>query len=348
MKQRCNGLGLLQTCRVLYQECLPRLYQEDLFALSVGYQKDWGDNGTVAWIDPVFCVHLGVERQVIPNPPQNILHLARNLEINFVNDTLLYEDERYWPFVPCTEQYRLAIEQVCDKLQYCTQFQLLDITLIFGCKYADIGYMERLLDPFKLLRGIRQPRITVHGHEHGTVAQINHPFISTKLRLPAEPRWALNGDFAAFLESSMTLAHDESLPNAEETKIFVDCFQIPDETETVEEERLLAPLGLYGDANRMMESYLRDVYNTDDPDFLNGNMPARWQRWLKKKYHKKRASYRDHEKRHALLVQNPRPLASTAWVIDSTSENKGLRWIPENETVLKTDERDVAFHPHRS
>jgi hypothetical protein len=336
-----SGLGLLQTCRIIYHECLPRLYQEDLFGLSVGYQRNLEKEGPVAWIDPGFYVHLGVERQFISNPPCNVLHLVRKLEVNFINETLLYDDEDNWPFVQCTERYRHAIEQVCEKLKDCTQLQLLDITLVFGCKFADIEYMERLLDPFKTLRGIQEPRVTVHGYEHGDFqsTQVYYSGIATlNVQLPGDPRWTLNEDFAELLESSMTLAHDERLPQTYECEIFMDCSQIPKgEGKAVEEE--YRQLFFLPDSNEseLMKAYLRDVYDTDDPNFLNGNMPARWQRWLQKKYHEKRASYLYQWEIHGNLVQHPRPLASAAWVIDSTSENKGLRWVPENETLETTD-----------
>jgi hypothetical protein len=276
-----SGLGLLRASGRVYNEAIPFLYASDLFGITCGFKRDhFGENEdefNVSWIQPSLYRYGCLDRLDLTHVPHNALHLIRNLEIDFVNETLLYEDEDIWDFVSCTERYLHTITQVCTTLKDCVQLQYLDISLSFACKLDDIDYMASLVEPIKLLRGIKDPNVTVLGYQYGRDLDFNET-------IGPEPRWHLTSEFKHYLEQLLVSPHGTPSPPIDGPEVFLDSYEASevDPRELVlEETNPKEPEDAFVDDDaELMSNYLRDVYGTDDQEALHGGLPVRWQIWL--------------------------------------------------------------------
>jgi hypothetical protein len=279
-----SGLGLLRTSGRIYNEAVPVLYGSDMFGIQAGYAETDLEAGNVTWLEPTIYRQTTFDQQAIRSLPHNALHLIQNLEIEFVNDTMVYPNEREWSFIVCTNKFEHIIHQLCTLLKDCTQLNCLDISISFGCKFADIDYMARLVEPIKMLRGIKNPTLTVHGYQY-----------VEGFLLPTEPRWHLHHEFEDFLNDLLKSPHGTPTPPSDSLEVFHDSFENEDGDLPGSIPRKYVLLGgvwdddgddgdddaePYMDTDQEMVNYLQDVYGTDDLEALHGGLPARWQIFL--------------------------------------------------------------------
>jgi hypothetical protein len=284
-----NPVALLRTCGSIYNEAVPFLYRSELFGISVGYEKPIYRDEPVEWIDPIFYRQTLFDRQIITRLPRNAFRLIQNLELKLTNDTMRWSDEEQFPFVACTDIFLQAITQICSFLSDSDQLQYLDINLTFACKFADIDYMTQLLEPIKMLRSIRDPNITVYGHQHGqkgiTWLDWNHDH-------PHEPRWCLTEEYTEYLQDLLRSPHGTPTLPSDGLQVFGDCNDSPELLENADMNIWKDEVdGLIFDWDSMpaerreaeeqsMRNYLRDMYGIEDLKALQGGMPKQWQIWL--------------------------------------------------------------------
>jgi hypothetical protein len=274
-----NGLGLLRASGQIYNEAIPFLYASDFFSIICGYinvalEHEQHGMTLVKWIDPVLCRHTNLDRVDIDCVPHNALQLIKNLKVDFVNLALQYEDKDDWDFVSCTAKFLRVIQQVCTILKYCVQLQYLEIDLSFTCTLGDIELMASLIEPIKLLRGIKEPSVTIFGFQYDRYFN----------EYGGEPRWHLTDEFEDYLEHLLMSPHGTPTPPSNGIKIFHDSWEMSDldlpgcvkeKMNRDESEKAVAN----NDAE-LIPNYLRDVYGTDDLEALHGGLPDRWQIWL--------------------------------------------------------------------
>lgn len=279
-RRASSAVSLLRTCSGIYSEVVSLLYRSEVFGISMGYVRpDYGDEeGPVEWIDPFFYRQTAFDQQVINHLPYNALHLIENLELNFTNDTMRWSNETEFPFVMCNDIFLSAVTQICTLLKDSDQIQYLDINLTFGCKFGDIDYMARLLEPIKMLRGIRDPNITVYGYQNGQI-QDGWP--------PHEPRWGLTDEFTEYLQELLMSPHNTPTPSSHGLPVFRDCYQNSELNSTESEisidelrDAQAASSLFWPSIGQNSRNYLRDVYVTEEVDALEGGMPERWQMLL--------------------------------------------------------------------
>lgn len=297
--QSRSGLALLRSSTGIYDEALPLLYKTPTFYIKLGYDyHDCNDDASLTWEDAQIYLQGTLEPRLISSLPHNAFRLIQNLEIAFVNTTLRYREEREWPFFACTDKFLCHIKQLCGFLKESSQLQYLHISLSFGCLFSDIERMACLLVHIKELRGIREASVDVFGYQH-----VPHPDgfqvtrgIGTR---ETEPRWYLTDKYSKYLEDLMSSPHGTPTPLDESFQVFDDIFgpgyghwsrytgcrlrSYEDDSDASSEltpasSPVPSSASLPFDQQTM--NYLCDVYDTNDCEFLQGNMPSRWQKFL--------------------------------------------------------------------
>ncbi len=205
-----------------------------------------------------------------------MLRLIQNLEIEIKNDSLAFRvpdigEIEEWPFnsgrefVKQTDRYLRHIEWFCIHLTDSVQLQYLDIDLSLACKFSDIDYMACLLEPFKMLRGIRNAHITVKGFQ---------------FEKDADVRWRLTEEYTDYLERIFLCTEGTPTPPPEDLQIFDNCYVDPSPELEEDEIEWRKNSSWQGEDLQNMRDYLRDVYGTEDEKALHGDLPERWQIWL--------------------------------------------------------------------
>jgi hypothetical protein len=220
-----SGIALLRTCGRIHNEIIPLLYESEVFGISLGYEVsfDGVDEETVEWLDPVFYRQTTVGRQTISRLPHNAFRLIQNLELNFTDEATVWQTKTSWNFFASTDRLLWNISEICANLQDSVQLQHLDINLSFCCKFGDIDYMARLLEPIKKLRGINDPHINVCGYQFTDVA--TRVVANLGYSAPgqhSEPRWGLTDEFTEYLQELLMSPHDTPTPPSSGLEVFED------------------------------------------------------------------------------------------------------------------------------
>lgn len=282
-----SGVGLLRSSGIIYNESIPHPYTTEFFGIHLGYERAAYDyKAPVRWVNPVFYRHVGVDHQPITLLPHNAFRLIRNLELDSINETLIYEIDTSWPLNACTDKFQLGMLELCTNLRDSVQLQHLDINISFACKFEDIDDMARLLAPIKILRNVRNPDITVYGYQY-------------EKWIADSPRWDLTAEYANYLKELLMSPLGTTAPSADGIQVFKDCFESsesdeedsePDEEDSESDEGDLEsdeensesdeqdPEA--GEEEQVILNYLRDVYGTGDLQALHGGMPEQWRVWL--------------------------------------------------------------------
>jgi hypothetical protein len=273
-----SGIALLRTCGRIHNEVVPLLYKSEIFGISLGYEAPFdGVEENVEWLDPVFYRQTTFGRQTITRLPHNAFRLIQNLELNFTDETMLWKDQSMSNFCASTDRLMQNVSQVCANLQDSVPLQYLDINLCFCCKFSDIDYMARLLEPIKKLRGIKDANITVCGYQF-TDIDLQYSLLNQH----GELRWGLTDEFTEYLEELLMSPYGTPAPPSDGLEVFDDEYECSEPDNDIPRNAVGPNYwnGLPADEEHLMRGYLRDVYGTEDIEALQGGMPERWQVWL--------------------------------------------------------------------
>lgn len=276
-----SGIALLRTCGRIHNEVVPLLYESEVFGISLGWEvsRD-GYEKNVDWLDPIFYRQTNFGRQTVTRLPHNAFRLIQNLELNFTDEGRVWHTKITSDFFGNTNRLLRSIGQICANLEDSIQLNRLNINLSFCCRFNDIDYMTRLLEPIKKLRGIGDPNITVYGYQFSDIINPIPP--------QEEPRWGLTDEFAEYLEQLLMSPHGTRTLPSDELEVFEDDYVGFDQEEYHPWNEvgwqnignITIPTDEAQTDDQFMKRYLRDVYGTEDIEALHGGMPERWQVWL--------------------------------------------------------------------
>ncbi len=127
--------------------------------------------------------------------------------------------------------------------------------------------MARLIEPIKMLRGIRDPNVTVYGFQR---------YISN------EPRWDLTEEYADYLRQLLMSPHGTPGISDDGIEVFEDFFASPELATNSIDPNEVTDLSVDPDVEEaMIAEYLQDVYNTKDRAALQGSLTGdpEWSTW---------------------------------------------------------------------